>query len=86
MNAFEYNGIDYLLKPLLEDELQKRCKIQEAGKTFWKPVFTGRLVQYVSGKKVDRKGRKVFHSGWKTLFFFLQKIKLYTLLISGAKA
>src|SRR5438552_14709112 len=52
MNAFEYNGIDYLLKPVSEDELQKAIvKYRKLEKHFGNQSSLNNLVQYVSRKK-----------------------------------
>jgi len=52
MNAFEYNGIDYLLKPVSEDELQKALvKYRKLEKHFGNQSSLNNLVQYVSRKK-----------------------------------
>src|ERR1700741_3966897 len=49
MNAFEYNGIDYLLKPVCEDELQKAIvKYRKLEKHFSNQPSLNNLVQYVN--------------------------------------
>src|SRR5215468_9442300 len=52
MNAFEYNGIDYLLKPVSEEELQKAIvKYRKLEKHFGDQSSLNNLVQYVNTRK-----------------------------------
>ncbi|HEV8283979.1 MAG TPA: LytTR family DNA-binding domain-containing protein [Chitinophagaceae bacterium] len=74
MNAFEYNGIDYLLKPVSEDELQKAInKYRKLEKHFSNQPLDN-LVQYVSTRK---KTRLIVKKGLENISLRLEDIVLF---------
>src|SRR5215831_14893358 len=74
MNAFEYNGIDYLLKPVSEDELQKAIvKYRKLEKHFGNQSSLNNLVQYVSRKKT----RLIVKKGLESISLRLEDIVLF---------
>src|SRR5215813_7119725 len=74
MNAFEYNGIDYLLKPVSEDELQKAIvKYRRLEKHFGNQSSLNNLVQYVSRKKT----RLIVKKGLESISLRLEDIVLF---------
>lgn len=74
MNAFEYNGIDYLLKPVSEDELQKAIvKYKKLEKHFSNQPSLDNLVQYVSRKKT----RLIVKKGMENISLRLEDIVLF---------
>jgi DNA-binding LytR/AlgR family response regulator len=74
MNAFEYNGIDYLLKPVSEDELQKAIvKYKKLEKHFSNQPSLNNLVQYVSRKKT----RLIVKKGMENISLRLEDIVLF---------
>jgi two-component system, LytTR family, response regulator len=75
MNAFEYNGIDYLLKPVSEHELQKAItKYRKLEKHFSNPSSLDSLVQYVSSRK---KTRLIVKKGMENISLRLEDIVLF---------
>jgi DNA-binding LytR/AlgR family response regulator len=74
MNAFEYNGIDYLLKPVCEDELQKAItKYRRLEKHFSNQPSLNNLVQYVARKKT----RLIVKKGLENISLRLEDIVLF---------
>jgi DNA-binding LytR/AlgR family response regulator len=74
MNAFDYNGIDYLLKPVCEDELKKAItKYHKLEKHFNSQSSIDNLVQYVSRKKT----RLIVKKGLENLSLRLDDIVLF---------
>jgi two-component system, LytTR family, response regulator len=74
MNAFEYNGIDYLLKPVCEDELKKAIiKYHRFEKHFNTQTSISNLVQYVSRKRT----RLIVKKGLENLSLRLEDIVLF---------
>ena len=75
MNAFEYNGIDYLLKPVSEAELQKAItKYRKLEKHFSNQPSLNNLVQYVSSRK---KTRLIVKKGMENISLRLEDIVLF---------
>jgi DNA-binding LytR/AlgR family response regulator len=75
MNAFEYNGIDYLLKPVHEDELQKAIiKYRMLEKHFSDQPALSKLVQYVSNHK---KTRVIVKKGLENISLRLEDVVLF---------
>ena len=75
MNAFEYNGIDYLLKPVSEDELQKAIiKYRKLEKHFSNQPSLINLVQYVNTRK---KTRLIVKKGLENISLRLEDIILF---------
>ena len=75
MNAFEYNGIDYLLKPVSEDELQKAIiKYRKLEKHFSNQPSLNNLVQYVTTRK---KMRLIVKKGMENISLRLEDIVLF---------
>ena len=75
MNAFEYNGIDYLLKPVSEDELQKAIiKYRKLEKHFSNQPSLNNLVQYVNTRK---KTRLIVKKGLENISLRLEDIILF---------
>jgi len=74
MNAFEYNGIDYLLKPVCEDELKKSIiKYHKLEKHFNDQSSLTNLVQYVSRKRT----RLIVKKGLENISLRLEDIVLF---------
>src|SRR6266496_3627091 len=80
MNAFEYNGIDYLLKPVCEDELKKSItKYHKLEKHFNNQSSLNNLVQYVSRKKtrfIVKKGLENISLRLEDIVFFFTENKV----------
>jgi two-component system, LytTR family, response regulator len=75
MNAFEYNGIDYLLKPVSEHELQKAIsKYKKLEKHFNDQPSISNLVQYVNARK---KTRLIVKKGLENISLRLEDIVLF---------
>ncbi len=75
MNAFEYNGIDYLLKPVSEEELQKAIvKYRKLEKHFSNQPSLTNLMQYVSTRK---KTRLIVKKGLENISLRLEDIVLF---------
>jgi two-component system, LytTR family, response regulator len=75
MNAFEYNGIDYLLKPVSEHELQKAIvKYKKLEKHFNDQPSISNLVQYVNTRK---KTRLIVKKGLENISLRLEEIVLF---------
>lgn len=75
MNAFEYNGIDYLLKPVSEDELQKAItKYRRLEKHFSNQSSLNNLVQYVNTRK---KTRLLAKKGLENISLRLEDVVLF---------
>jgi len=75
MNAFEYNGIDYLLKPVSEHELQKAItKYRKLEKHFSNQSSLDNLVQYVASRK---KTRLIVKKGMENISLRLEDIVLF---------
>ena len=74
MNAFEYNGIDYLLKPVCEDELKKSItKYHKLEKHFNNQPSLSNLVQYVTRKRT----RLIVKKGLENISLRLEDIVLF---------
>lgn len=74
MNAFEYNGIDYLLKPVCEDELRKALtKYRRLEKHFTNQPSINSLVQYVARKKT----RLIVKKGLESISLRLEDVVLF---------
>ncbi len=74
MNAFDYNGIDYLLKPVCEDELKKAIiKYHKLETHFSNQPSINSLVQYVSRKKT----RLIVKKGLENLSLRLDDVVLF---------
>jgi len=80
MNAFEYNGIDYLLKPVCEDELKKSIiKYHKLEKHFNNQSSLNNLVQYVSRKRtrfIVKKGLENISLRLEDIVFFFTENKV----------
>ena len=80
MNAFEYNGIDYLLKPVCEDELKKSIiKYHKLEKHFNNQSSLNNLVQYVTRKKtrfIVKKGLENISLRLEDIVFFFTENKV----------
>jgi len=75
MNAFEYNGIDYLLKPVSEHELQKAItKYRKLEKHFSNHASLNNLVQYVASRK---KTRLIVKKGMENISLRLEDVVLF---------
>jgi len=75
MNAFEYNGIDYLLKPVNEEDLRKAIiKYRRLEKHFNHQPSLNNLVQYVSNRK---KSRLIVKKGMENISLRLEDIVLF---------
>ncbi|HEY2720329.1 MAG TPA: LytTR family DNA-binding domain-containing protein, partial [Chitinophagaceae bacterium] len=74
MNAFEYNGIDYLLKPVVEDELRNAInKYRRLEKHFNNQPSLNSLVQYVNRKRT----RLIVKKGLENISLRLEDIVLF---------
>jgi len=74
MNAFEYNGIDYLLKPVCEDELRKAItKYRRLESHFNNQPSINNLAQYVA----RRRTRLVVKKGLENIPLRLEEIVLF---------
>lgn len=91
LNAFEYNGIDYLLKPVDKLELQKAlAKYRMLQKHFTNHHNLGRLVQYVGD---HRKKRLIVRKGLENIplrfddvvLFYTENKIVYVIDRSGKK-
>ena len=80
MNAFEYNGIDYLLKPVCEDGLKKSIiKYHKMEKHFNNQSSLNNLVQYVTRKKtrfIVKKGLENISLRLEDIVFFFTENKV----------
>src|SRR5438552_7650870 len=80
MNAFEYNWIDYLLKPVCEDELKKSIiKYHKLEKHFNNQSSLNNLVQYVTRKKtrfIVKKGLENISLRLEDIVFFFTENKV----------
>jgi len=80
MNAFEYNGIDYLLKPVCEDELKKSIiKYHKLERHFTNQSSLNNLVQYVTRKKtrfIVKKGLENISLRLEDIVFFFTENKV----------
>jgi DNA-binding LytR/AlgR family response regulator len=75
MNAFEYNGIDYLLKPVQEDELKKSIvKYRMLEKHFIAQPGFSNLVEDVSNRK---RTRIVVKKGIENIALRLEDVVLF---------
>jgi DNA-binding LytR/AlgR family response regulator len=75
MNAFEYNGIDYLLKPVSEHELQNALtKYRRLEKHFSNQSSLNSLVQYVNTRK---KTRLIVKKGLENISLRLEDVVLF---------
>ncbi|HET9824598.1 MAG TPA: LytTR family DNA-binding domain-containing protein [Chitinophagaceae bacterium] len=75
MNAFEYNGIDYLLKPVSEHELQNAIsKYKRLEKHFTDQPSIDNLVNYVNTRK---KTRLIVKKGLENISLRLDDIVLF---------
>ena len=75
MNAFEYNGIDYLLKPVNEDELQKAIiKYRMLERHFNNQPSVKKLAHYVSNRK---KTRLIVKKGLENISLRLEDVVLF---------
>ncbi|MBI1341424.1 MAG: response regulator [Terrimonas sp.] len=76
MNAFDYNGIDYLLKPVTKADLEKSVmKYQMLQKHFSTYVSSmDKLVEYVNKKK---KSRMIVKRGTENISLRLEDIVLF---------
>ncbi|MFI5187133.1 MAG: LytR/AlgR family response regulator transcription factor [Chitinophagales bacterium] len=74
MNAFEYNGIDYLLKPVCDEELKKAIiKYRRLEKHFSNQPSLNNLVQYVNRKRT----RLIVKKGLENISLRLEDIVLF---------
>jgi len=74
MNAFEYNGIDYLLKPVSEDELRKAMtKYRRLESHFNDQPSIHNLAQYVA----RRRTRLIVKKGLENIPLRLEEIVLF---------
>src|SRR5436190_15415760 len=74
MNAFEYNGIDYLLKPVSEDELRKAItKYRRLESHFNDQPSIHNLAQYVA----RRRTRLIVKKGLENIPLRLEEIVLF---------
>src|SRR5215467_14947340 len=74
MNAFEYNGIDYLLKPVCEDELRKALiKYRRLESHFNNQPSINNLVQYVARKRT----RLIVKKGLENISLRLEDVALF---------
>ena len=74
MNAFEYNGIDYLLKPVSEDELQKAIVNTEN----WKNILATSLHRVTWCNMYTRKKtRLIVKKGLENISLRLEEIVLF---------
>jgi DNA-binding LytR/AlgR family response regulator len=75
LNAFEYNGIDYLLKPVSDDELKKAIvKYQMLKIHFSPPSSLDKLINYVDRRK---RKRLLVKKGIENISLMLQDIVLF---------
>lgn len=75
LNAFEYNGIDYLLKPVVKSELQKAIiKYRMLEKHFNQQPMLDQLFQYVNSRK---KTRLIVRKGLENLSLRLEDIAFF---------
>ena len=74
MNAFEYNGIDYLLKPVCDEELRKAIiKYRRLERHFSNQPSINNLVQYVNRKRT----RLIVKKGLENISLRLDDIVLF---------
>jgi len=74
LNAFEYNGIDYLLKPVSEDELKKAItKYRRLEKHFTSQLSLTNLAKYVARKKT----RLIVKRGLENISLRVEDIVLF---------
>lgn len=76
MNAFEYNGIDYLLKPVDEKELEKALLKYKMLQNHFisKSAELGRLIHYMDGRK---KTRLIVRKGMENIALQLDNVVLF---------
>lgn len=75
MNAFEYNGIDYLLKPVDREDLRKALiKYRMLEKHFTDHQSLRKLLQYVGN---HRKKRVLVRKGLETISLRLDEVVLF---------
>ena len=75
LNAFEYNGIDYLLKPVDKSELKKAIvKYRMLEKHFNQQPMLDKLFQYVNSRK---KTRLIVRKGLENLSIKLEDVAFF---------
>jgi DNA-binding LytR/AlgR family response regulator len=75
MNAFEYNGIDYLLKPVSKPELEKALgKYKMLEKHFAGSKAVDNLARYMQGR---RRSRMVVRRGFENIVMKLEDIVFF---------
>jgi DNA-binding LytR/AlgR family response regulator len=74
MNAFEYNGIDYLLKPVSDYELKKAILKYQMLKVHFSPAPIDRLINYVDKRK---RKRLLVRKGIENISLMLEDIVLF---------
>lgn len=75
LNAFEYNGIDYLLKPISKEDLRKALiKYKMLEKHFTNQNSLSQLVQYIGNHK---KKRMIVKKGLESISLMLDDIVLF---------
>lgn len=75
LNAFEYNGIDYLLKPFSKEDLRKALiKYKMLEKHFNNQNSLSKLVQYIGNHK---RKRMIVKKGLESISLMLEDIVLF---------
>lgn len=75
LNAFEYNGIDYLLKPVSKEDLNKALiKYKMLEKHFTNHHSLNKLVQYIGNHK---KKRMIVKKGMENISLLLDDVVLF---------
>ncbi|MEI9947287.1 MAG: LytTR family DNA-binding domain-containing protein [Chitinophagaceae bacterium] len=75
LNAFEYNGIDYLLKPVSKEDLRKALvKYKMLEKHFTNHHSLNKLVQYIGNHK---KKRMIVKKGMENISLLLDDVVLF---------
>lgn len=75
LNAFEYNGIDYLLKPVSKEDLRKALiKYKMLEKHFTNHHSLNNLVQYIGNHK---KKRMIVKKGMENISLLLDDVVLF---------
>jgi DNA-binding LytR/AlgR family response regulator len=77
MNAFEYNGIDYLLKPVNKEELVKALNKYHTLKKHFSADGNAALTNMMQNIKQKKKSRMVVRKGIENISLTLQDIALF---------